>query len=235
MKFGKTKFVLTGLPGTGKTTTMKQCLAWLQKMGMERTLISTDDYIRHSFFSNHSVVQKFQQEKNIEISSEIFDAVKPGGAFMQKYGEEPFYRDLEEMFICDLLETNKDEQLMFDLGGKAPLRENTFFALQKSKIVTILIYPDVATVINHLAHNEEWKKRSNYLSAGESGWRDLVQKHYEERLPLYQSNASIIIPMINEDGTAKTTDELVKEIFNEIRCFENACEESNCFTNPYRT
>lgn len=234
MKFGKTKFVLTGLPGTGKTTTMKQCLVLLREKGMERRLISTDDYIRHSFVSEHPVVHKFQKEKTIEISPEIFAANKPGAAFMQKYGEEPLYRDLEEMFICDLLEKTGGEQIMLDLGGKAPLRKNTFFALQQSKIVTILLYPDIATIIERLAHNEEWKKRSNYLLAGESGWRDLVQQHYNERLPLYLSNATIAISMIQEDGCAKTTNELVKEIFYQIRCFENACEESNCFTNPYR-
>lgn len=233
MKFGKTKFVLTGLPGTGKTTTMKQCLALLQEKGMERRLLSTDDYIRHAFVPKHPVVHKFQKEKKMEISPEIFISHRPPVAFIQKYGEEPLYRDLEEMFICDLLKTT-DEQILLDLGGKAPLRKNTLFALQQSRIVTILIYPDIATVIDHLAHNEEWKKRSNYLLAGESGWRDLVKQHYRERLPSYLSNAKIAIPMIQEDGCAKTTNELVKEIFYQIRCFENACEESNCFTDTYR-
>jgi shikimate kinase len=231
------KFVLIGLPGVGKSTTMTECQKILQAQGHLCTVKVTDDIIKKRFTADDSVMLEFQQQKSLKISDEIFKAQNPIGAFMQTFGEEPLWRDLEAMFVADIMAQAKSDE-WFDLGGKAPLRQVVGESLYKERIVPIFLYAEHETVVQQLAANDTWKKRSNYYNAGVNGWQDLAKQHREERLAKYCERAVIIIAVdadADKNGksivVAKQPAELAKEIFYRVKALEISClRRYNLFT-----
>lgn len=236
----QSKFILMGFAGTGKTVTFNKCLDLLQSRGVNCQIYSTPDstekIIQERMVPNDKVILSFEARYNKKIPAEVFTATNKSAAFMEKFNEEPAYRDLEEMFIIDILSTNKNA--WFDLGGKASLRADTIS--QASKIIPIYLYAEHDTIIRRLGINDNWKKRSNYYAAGEAGWKSLAGEHRKNRLSKYINNSSIIIGVeknnsldTNEDTEKrfKTTEELATEIFYRIQELQLSCNSrKNVFT-----
>lgn len=237
----KHKFILIGLPGVGKSTTLKKCIELFKRKGITCCLQSSDDIIKQRFKMDDAIILKFQKYTGIKVPEEIFNAENPVLKFMEKFGEEPIFRDLEAMFVEDILK-NSSQQDWFDLGGKAPLRNSIKNTLNDHQIVPIFLYAEHETILQRLA-NGVWKKRSNYLAAGEakidSGWNILAEQHRKERLEKYIDTSTIIVEVEKnpEDAfiTFKSPDELVNEILyrmNELKLI--SLQRENQFTKQTR-
>lgn len=234
------KFVLIGLACVGKSTTLKKCKLRLSKLGLNCEIQSTDDIIRKRFVADDTVILQFEARIGKKIPAKIFLAENPISAFMKEFGEEPLFRDLEEMFVQDII-ASSNESDWFDLGGKAPLREGPISALRNKNVIPIFLYAEHETMLARLESNENWKKRSNYFNEGIDGWKKLAAIHHEERLLKYIKAATIIISIdsldqlssdkqkIKHEYKLKSTDELVSEIFNRINELKLAIKERNNF------
>ena len=234
-----TKFVLTGLPGTGKSTTFNKCIELLQARGFtDAELLASDNLLSQQFTATNPIIAAYQKKYNLIIPDEVFSAANPIAAFIERFGEEPAFRDLEEMVVINLLEA-ATENSWFDLGGKAPLRQNTFAALQKCNIVPIFLYAAPELLIQHLARGAEWQKRANYVlreaNDPTNGWQQLAAEHYQQRLAGYLQFSTIIINM-QEMEHEKSTAELVQEIFYRVHEFKlNCAARANSITRPFRS
>jgi hypothetical protein len=125
-----------------------------------------------------------------------------------------------------------------DLGGKAPLRANTLFALAHHRMVTIFLYANPKVVKAHLQHNDEWRLRSAYLNQSladpVNGWQNHADRNYRQRLPKHIENSHLIIDICEPSGQEKTTDQLVKEILYRVKELELVCAgRSNVFTQQF--
>jgi shikimate kinase len=225
----KDRFTLIGLPGVGKSTVTKKCADILNSQGVICDIKSTDEIIRGRFKQDDPVILKFETSKGVKIPGNVFEPKKgtrPTTAFIEEFGEEPMFRDLEEMFVNDIIQTSTIDAC-FDLGGKAPLRSAVVDTLKENHIPPIFLYADHEMVASRLASDDNWKKRSNYLLAGENGWEKLAKKHREERLSKYINIAPIIISV-----GLQTPEQLAKEILYRINELKQACSERN---NEYTT
>lgn len=227
------KFTLIGLPGVGKSTTLKECSKILQSHGITCNIKSTDEIIRSRFNADDPVIITFEKEV---LKEKIPDNIlkEQGQApemriavFMQKFGEEPAWRDLEEMFIKDIIESSDDND-WFDLGGKAPLRKGTLDILQAHNIIPIFLDAQSETIFNRLAHDDNWKTRAAYFSAGIDGWSKIAEVHRRERQKKYREIASIIISVeqaehgkANHEIKLKTAEEIAHEIFCDLNSLCN--------------
>lgn len=240
------RFVLIGLAGVGKSTLLKRFAEYMSSKAIHCEVKLSDEIIHKRFVENDPIILKFQDEKKIKITKEIFSADKPTGAFIKEFGEEPLFRDLEEMFIKDILQSGKPDD-WYDLGGKAPLRDGATISLHENKLIPIFLYAEHETILARLELDDNWQKRSNYLQAGENGWRALAATHREERLKKYVNAATIVISVDAKDKVTpgvdgpqlyilKTPDDLLREIRYRIKELELTCiNRNNAFSNKSAT
>lgn len=216
------KFVLVGLPGVGKSTILEICLETLGKKNSKYQTLSIDEIINKRMKPEDAVIQRFEKEKQIKIPIEILTAPNPNAAFIKYYGDEPLFRDLEEIFIKDILR-NINNNTWLDLGGKASLREETMKLLISRRMITILLYAEHSTIIERLEKNNNWEKRGNYFNAESTkagGWKQLALEHRRERLAKHINTATIII---NTDK--KLSEEIAKEVLYSIKNLELATSQ----------
>jgi len=227
------KFTLIGLPGVGKSTTLRECAKLLQIYGIACNVKSTDDIIRSRFNACDPIIIRFEKEilkEKIPDSILKVEGLAPEikiAAFMQKFGEEPAWRDLEEMFIKDIVESADDSD-WFDLGGKAPLRKGTLDILHAHNIIPIFLDARSETIFNRLTNDDNWKTRAAYFSAGIDGWPKIAEEHRSDRQKKYCEIASIIISVeqseneeTNHTIKLKTSEEIAHEIFYKIGLLHN--------------
>lgn len=221
------QFTLIGLPGVGKSTTVQKCAELLRSRGIACDIKSTDDIIKKRFKPGDPVIKQFEAAKGIRIPPEVFAMEKPSSGFILEFGEEPLYRDLEEMFVADIMRNAESADTLFDLGGKAPLRTGVIDSLRARRIIPIFLYAEHETIVARLRLDDNWKKRGNYLITGALGWESLARQHREERLTRYINNALIVISV-----DALTPAQLTREIFYRIAELNLVCSErANAFTN----
>jgi len=231
-----TKFLLIGLPGTGKTTSFLECVKNLNKRGIDCICISTDGFINTRIKPTDPVIIKYEEDHSIRIPPVIFAASNPSGAFISTYGEEPAFRDLEERFLIDIMRTSSERE-WFDLGGKAFMRAGSVKATEDKKIVPIFLYAEHDTIISRLEKDEGWRQRPNYVNAASkskdgNGWMLLAEQHRSERLEKHISSAKIIIAVeknveetfesSSQKKHYKSASELAHEIFFRVRELELA-------------
>jgi SAM-dependent methyltransferase len=116
----------------------------------------------------------------------------------------------------------------FDLGGKAPLRKIIEDKLHSKKIIPIFLFANESTIVEHLQYDSNWKKRSNYRYAEETGldWMKLAEAHRSERSSVYKDVGVIILSIDN-----KKPAEIAHEILYRVKELELVCRNRyNAFT-----
>ena len=221
------RFTLIGLPGVGKSTILSECIEIMKKKGVTCDLRSTDAIIRERMRLDDPVVIKFQEDNQLTFFTDVFASPEPTKAFIAKYGEEPLFRDLEAKFVADILEEAQQND-WFDLGGKAPLRKITEDKLHSKKIIPIFLFANESTILEHLQCDNNWRKRSNYQCAEETGlgWMKLAEAHRSERSSAYKDVGVIILSIDNKNPA-----EIAREILYQVKEVELVCRNRyNAFT-----
>ena len=104
---------------------------------------------------------------------------------------------LEERLLVDMI-ISAAENDWFDFGGRALLLPKFAGAIKAKGILSIFLYAEHETIINHLAVNKKWRQRPTYTLAAEKsldgkGWIANAEKHRNERLQTFIQHADIII------------------------------------------
>lgn len=231
------KFLLMGLPATGKTTTLKACVDILKKQSINCRLISTDSLINTRIKSEDSVIQQYEKDHGLKISPDIFTADDPSRAFLTAYGEAAL-SDLEERFLVDTI-TSSDEKDWFDFGARALLLPGVIKAIEAKKIVPVFLYAEHETILERLEKEDGWKQRPTYANAATNssdgqGWKNNAEFHRKTRLEKYVELAKIIVSVEKTDSdlsvSYKTPEEIVQEIFEKIKALELATLNNNQFS-----
>lgn len=200
-------FILIALPGTGKSTCLSDLKQILSTNNTTYEIKETDAIIRSRISLDDKIVKCFLT-KNPEIDTSLFKKVGSiSGEFISKYGEEK-WRDLESMFVKDILESINQNIEILDMGGKAPLHNFTNELLTKKGFTKIFLYSEPRIIIDRLEANNNWQNRGNYKTEGKDGWRKLANCHRKERMPLMINNADIIIEVSRLDP-AQTAKEIL--------------------------
>src|ERR1700730_15781722 len=150
------KFLLLGLPGTGKTTTFKACIDLLKhQQGINNNLILTDELINTRMKKrDDKIILEFEHDFGKEISPNVFDADKPSVEFLKLY-TEPTLCDLEELFLLDIFKSSNENDWL-DFGGRALMYPNVVKTLRDKNIIFIFLYAEPETIISHLNEHEGW-------------------------------------------------------------------------------
>jgi shikimate kinase len=244
-----TKFLLIGLPATGKTTILTECVNFLQKRDIDCNLISTDNLINQRIKPEDSVIQQYEKDHGLKVSSDIFTETDPSRAFIKIYGETAF-RDLEERFLIDIIESSHEND-WFDFGARALTLPGVVKAVEAKKTVPIFLYAEHETIIARLEKDEGWKQRPTYMNAAEKssdgqGWKTNAEMHRKDRLAKYielsaitisvEKNASELLGsnQAGEQSAAlyKSPEEIVQEIFARLKELELVTSNNhNQFSN----
>ncbi len=227
-----TKFLLMGLPSTGKTTTLSTCVALLRKKGIAANLILTDTLINERIKHDDPVIQQYEKDHDVKILPGIFTAESPSKAFIKTYGEAAMCH-LEERLLIDMIASSKEND-WFDFGGRALLLPGVIEAVKAKKIIPVFLYAEHETILKRLPENDGIRKRPTYALAAEqspdgTGWIRNAELHREQRLEAFTKNATIIVSveknptdLLEEKFPTlyKSPEEIVREIFMRIRELE---------------
>lgn len=102
------KFLLMGLPGTGKSTTLVACVEFLKSQGVNANVILTDTLINKRINANDPIIQQYEKDYELKILPSIFNAEDPSKVFIKTYGEMAM-RNLEERLLVDIIQTSQDD------------------------------------------------------------------------------------------------------------------------------
>ena len=224
-------FVLVGLSGTGKSTTFREVSRILQDPSPE--LLETDAIILERISREDRVVQQFVKQcatrhekdpslyKHKIIDMSVFDdAYTCFSKIAAQYGAEPYMRDLEELYIIDIVKNYNLDNACLDIGGKAFFREASRKAFAEKGMLSVFLYGDENVSLKHLLDSGDWKKNSLYRDAGEGKWQAVALKQRTERLPFMLENTQLLI-----DVTGKDELSVAKEVLYEVRAFQLRAEE----------
>ncbi len=130
------KFLLLGLPGAGKTTTMQAWVQFLNTQGISANFLPTDVLINQRIRPDDTIIQQYEESYGT-ILSEVFISSNPSKAFIDKYSESAM-RDLEERLLVDMIESASDND-WFDFGGRALLLPKVVEAIKKNQITIVFL------------------------------------------------------------------------------------------------
>lgn len=205
------KFVLMALPGTGKSTVMKEWVETLNSQNISANFIQTDALINQRISAEDPVIQKYEKDHG-RISPDIFElnVNERTKSFIDRYGLSAMVV-LEELLLLDIIESASESDWL-DFGGRALLLPKITDALKAKGIVTIFLYAEHETILKRLSKNEQWRQRPTYVLAAEKstdgkGWIKNAKIQRKKRLQRFINNADIIIEV-----DSKSPQEIVREI-----------------------
>lgn len=219
------KFLLIGLPGAGKTTTMRAWVQFLNDQDIPANFVPTDTLINQRIRSDDPIIQQYEA-KHGKISTNIFTSQDPSKAFIDQYGESAL-RSLEEALLVNMIESAAENDWL-DFGGRALLLPRVIDAVKKQGIVIIFLSAKHETILSRLGENEEWRLRPTYQLAAEKstdgkGWVANAVKHREERVEKFTKTADIIISVDFSEPTS------VEDIVRTIDLRMKATERRDLF------
>jgi shikimate kinase len=206
------KFLLVGLPGVGKTTTMRAWVQFLNDQGIPANFIPTDVLINQRIRPDDPIIQQYETMHGA-ISRDIFTSQDPSKTFIDHYGETAM-RSLEEALLVNMIESASENDWL-DFGGRALLLPKVVEAVKKKGIVIIFLSAKHETIIDRLGKNEEWRFRPTYALAAEKstdgkGWIANAIKHRQERFEKFTKLAEIIISI--DCNKLDSVEHIVREI-----------------------
>lgn len=189
------KFLLIGLPGAGKTTTMRAWVQHLNDRGIPANFVPTDVVITQRIRPDDLIIQQYEAVYG-QIASDVFTANDSSKAFLDHYGE-PALRRLEEALLVNMI-ASASENDWLDFGGRALLLPKVVEAVKKQGIAIIFLSASHDTILRRLGENEAWRLRPSYALATEKssdgkGWVANAAKHREERVEIFTKMADIMI------------------------------------------
>lgn len=232
------QFLLVGLPGAGKTTTMQAWVQFLNTQGIRTNFVPTDVVINQRIRPDDTIIQQYEESYGA-ILPEVFAASNPSKAFIDKYGE-PAMRDLEERLLVDMINCASEHDWL-DFGGRALLLPKVLEAVKKNQIMVIFLSAKHETILKRLEKNDEWRQRPTYALATEKstdgkGWIANAIKHREERVEHFTKMADRIISIETEECVLqdskftpgeKTSDEVIQEILSHVKIHVDPIQHLN--------